>query len=276
MKVMVLGAAGMAGHVVTRYLKEVGHTVVTVTHTRKYDDSSYTIDVYRDLERLRDVISFECPDVVVNCIGLLVQASEKEHEKAVFINSFLPHWLSSLNGIKLIHLSTDCVFSGKQSDFRIQPQYFETTKPNAEDFYGRSKALGEVIDDRNCTIRTSIIGPELKRGVGLFDWFMRQSGEVNGYTNAIWNGVTTLELAKFIDKVIREDIKGLVHICCSPEVSKYQMLKEFAEVYEKTDVVVRPYEMPETIAKIVRITRQDVTYSPKSVRDLLVDQKNWY
>ena len=131
----------------------------------------------------------------------------------------------------------DCVFSGKRGN------YSDTDFRDGDTPYARTKAMGEVIDDHNLTIRTSIIGPELKsNGTGLFHWFMHQHGEIKGYTHAYWSGVTTLELSKCIHAAIQQNLTGLYQLSMPEKISKYELLKLFQKVWKKEDVTILPYD----------------------------------
>lgn len=225
-KVLILGATGMAGHVVYLYLSELSKYIISTACFRiKIDETSFLIDV-RDESALRRIISLVQPDYIVNCVGILINGSRSSSENCIYINAFFPHLLTRVfreinaNG-KLIHISTDCVFSGKKgmySDFDLK---------DALDIYGMTKNLGEIINDHDITIRTSIIGPELKEnGEGLFHWlFMQRSSNIiNGYIKSIWGGVTTLELAKVIDRCIEADSYGLLQVSNGKGISKHDLL----------------------------------------------------
>ena len=196
-KVLVLGSGGMLGHMVSLYLKETRKYNI-ITHSRNH---SIKKDVHIDLMSSRQLEHFlfqEKPDIVVNCVGVLIKGSETDPTNAIYMNVYFPHLLSDMikfhNG-KLIHISTDCVFSGNKG------HYSEADTPDATSVYGRSKALGELNNEHDLTLRTSIVGPELKEnGEGLFHWFMKSKGEVKGYTETYWGGVTTLALAKVIEQ----------------------------------------------------------------------------
>jgi dTDP-4-dehydrorhamnose reductase len=137
-----------------------------------------------------------------------------------------------MKGIKIIHLSTDCVFDGKDGG------YTEKSFKNENGIYGLSKNLGEIYGKNSLTIRTSIIGPELKNGSGLFNWFMNQKGNISGFTKAYWTGVTTLELSKAIDKAIDENIEGLYHIVPNKKISKYDLLNIFKNEFSEVKVTI--------------------------------------
>ena len=182
-KVLIFGATGMAGHIVYYYLQNTGrYEVVNAVYRTKLTDDSIVVDV-TDKDAVANLVRETRSDLIINCIGVLIKGSKDHPDNAIFINAYFPHLLKKLAdevGAKLIHVSTDCVFSGKKGN------YNESDFRDADDIYGRSKALGEIINDKDLTIRTSIIGPELKlNGEGLFHWFMHQKGKVNGFTTAI-------------------------------------------------------------------------------------------
>jgi dTDP-4-dehydrorhamnose reductase len=171
------------------------------------------------------------PDVVVNCVGLVKQRAQATDPLiALPVNSLLPHRLARLSmliGARLIHFSTDCVFSGERG------RYGESDVPDARDLYGRSKLLGEVNDPHALTLRVSIVGPELGGGAqGLLAWFLAQRGAVQGFRNAVFSGLTTLELACALrDKLLeRPDLHGVYHLSAAP-ISKFDFLTLAAKVY---------------------------------------------
>lgn len=234
-KILILGVSGMAGHMVFTYLNDLNkYRLLGTSNTNSFCDNTLKFDIY-DKKKLGEIISEFKPDVIVNCIGVLINGSKSSPDNAIYANSYFPHYLAKLAkecDFKLIHISTDCVFSGKEG------AYTETSIKNATDLYGVSKSLGEVVDKENLTIRTSIIGPEIKvKGEGLFHWFINQEGEVNGYKSNFWSGVTTLELARFIAWILDKDFTGLVHLTNNQPISKYNLLKLFAKVFKK-DIII--------------------------------------
>lgn len=236
-RVLVLGGTGMAGHVVYLYLKSLDKYVMYNTVFRKkLTDDSIVMNATDPaaIDRVMEEIS---PDIVINCIGALIRESREHPDNAVLLNAWLPNYLQKICGshsAKLIHISTDCVFSGKKG------HYTETDFRDADDVYGRSKALGEINNDRDLTIRTSIIGPELKEnGEGLFHWFMTQKGPVYGFKTAIWGGVTTLELAKAIDYAIDKDSVGLVQLSNGEGISKYDLLCLFKDIWHRDIEIIQ-------------------------------------
>ena len=193
-----------------------------------------------DLNSVFDIIDSLRPDLVINCIGIIKQLKESHNALlSIEINSLFPHKLADhIKGskIRLIHISTDCVFSGDKGN------YIETDHSDAKDLYGKTKFLGELINYNNCiTIRTSIIGPELQTKVSLLEWFLSQKGEVNGYVNAIYSGLTTNELILIIEKYIipAPEKKGLYHLSSDP-ISKYNLLKIIAKIYNKK-IKINPF-----------------------------------
>ena len=211
MKILVFGGSGMLGHMVKTVFEEAGHEV--------FAPSRNCYDITMGKDALCELIYSYNPDYVVNCIGMLVKESEENPEAAKLINSSFPHWLEEIMGsFKVIHASTDCVFSG---DLLYPLQYMETYDKDAQSIYGQTKAKGEI----SGTIRTSIIGPELKNGSGLFHWFMTSKGEVKGYTDHWWNGITTLEWAKQALRVMeRQERFGLLQMGLNKPLNKETLL----------------------------------------------------
>jgi len=273
MKVLILGAAGMAGHVVDRFLLGRGYNVVTHARNSLFIDAAYTEDLYENPKALEAIISRELPEVIINCAGVLVEASKNSPHIAAYINAYLPHLLvhmGSIHGFKIVHISTDCVFSGRDGSYHESSTKDEITP------YGLSKSLGEIINSRDCTIRTSIVGPELKpHGSGLLAWFLRQTGTIQGYLNAYWNGITTLELAKFIEKVITENIAGITNLSASQTVSKFELLQIFKKTYNH-DIQINPHELKKPINKSLIMTRADVGYEQQQIPAMLTEMRNWY
>lgn len=270
-RVLVLGVAGMAGHVIYNRLKlNSAFEVTGVTRTLKIDASNIILDI-SDFHALEKLVNEWRPDFIVNAVGVLIQGAKASASNAILLNAYLPHYLSEIGkkyNSKLIHISTDCVFSGNQGD------YVENSFRDADDVYGRSKALGEIANEKDLTIRTSIIGPELKdNGEGLFHWFYNVSGDIKGFTKAFWSGVTTFELAVAIEEVLFKDINGLIHLTNNQKISKYDLLMLFKEIWHKDDV---------TIHKDDRVAKDKSLIDTKSVlirkvpgyRDMLVNMKS--
>lgn len=268
---MVLGATGMAGHVMYLHLESTGkYSMSNVVFRTSLNHDSMIVDA-TDREAVERVMEAVRPDVVINCIGVLVNDSKAHPDRAIFLNAYFPHLLKSLcfrYGARLIHISTDCVFSGKKGN------YTETDFRDADDVYGRSKALGEITDNSNLTIRTSIIGPELKAtGEGLFHWFMHQSGEIRGFKSAIWGGVTTWELAKAVDVAIDTGVSGLVQLSNGAGISKYDLLHLFRDIWRKEDVSILPDNRCKLNKSIACSSK--FGYKVPSYREMLNDMAAW-
>jgi len=245
-KVLVLGVSGMLGNAVLRvFAQGDGYSVVGSARSTGVlrllppelrEQVICGVDV-ENADSLMRLFAQARPDVVINCIGLVKQLAEADDPLAAIpINALLPHRLARLcdvAGARLIHMSTDCVFSGTRGMYR------EQDVSDAQDLYGRSKYLGEVDYPHAVTLRTSIIGHELQSVHGLVDWFLSQQGKCNGYTRAIFSGVPTVVLAKIIHDVVipRSDLSGVYHVAAKP-ISKYDLLKLVAEVYEKAIDIV--------------------------------------
>lgn len=270
-KVLLFGSTGMAGHIVYYHLQSTDkYDITNVVYRTPLTKDSIVIDV-NNRDAVVEVVHRVKPEIIINCIGVLIKGSKEYPDNAILINAYFPHLLKRLSdkvGAKLIHISTDCVFSGKKGD------YTENDFRDADDVYGRSKALGEIINNKDLTIRTSIIGPELKHnGEGLFHWFMNQCGQVNGFLTAIWGGVTTLELAKAIDVAIEEEKKGLLQLSNGVGISKYDLLCLIQELWHKNDIEILPYGANGVDKSIARSMRFD--YEVPSYRKMLEEQAEW-
>ena len=224
MKFLVLGATGMAGHTISIYLHEQGHDVTAFSINRFPYCKNINGDAM-DKEFMISMLREVKYDVVINCIGILNQACDNESSKAVYLNSYLPHLIADTlknTKTKFIHMSTDCVFSGKSGS------YSENSFRDGETFYDRTKALGEVEDNINLTFRNSIVGPDMKEnGIGLFNWFMKQYGTINGYSKAIWTGVTTLTLAKAMERAALENLTDIYNLVNNESISKFDLIGLF-------------------------------------------------
>lgn len=270
-KVLLFGATGMAGHIAYYYLLNTGkYEITNVVFRTPLTEDSIIVDV-TNRDAVAEVVRRVQPEIILNCVGVLIKGSKEHPDNAILINAYFPHLLKKMAdevGAKLIHISTDCVFSGKRGN------YTEDDFRDADDVYGRSKALGEVINDKDLTIRTSIIGPELKKnGEGLFHWFMNQHGEINGFKTAIWGGVTTLELAKAIDSAIVQNKSGLVQLSNGVGIAKYDLLQLFKKIWHKQDVEILPFDgngVNKSIAKSMRFDYEVPTYE-----QMLMEQYDW-
>ena len=270
-KVLVLGRAGMLGHIVYETFSNIDEFEVVGCARNAVDAETEVIDVseFQALELLFERVQ---PDIVVNCIGVLIQGSVDSIGNAILLNSYLPHRLVDFGEkfhFKVIHVSTDCVFSGERGGYR------DTDLRDGDTSYARSKTLGEVFDTNHLTIRTSIIGPELKsNGTGLVDWFLKQHGEVEGYCNAYWSGVTTIELAKAIVEFIRQDITGLYQFTVEPKISKYDLLLLIKRVWDLDRLIVT--ENPNYYCdKSLLSNRDDFRWCMLTYEKMIVNMKKW-
>jgi len=243
-KVLVMGADGMLGHQAAHCLS-VNHQVVASVRRPPTSDVANAlagcdvmagIDVrHHDLwlNLLRDIK----PEVVVNCTGIVKQRpAAADPIQSIEVNSLFPHNLAiacaSLSA-RLVHISTDCVFSGKRGN------YSETDNSDPTDLYGRSKLLGEPNGEQCFTIRTSMVGLEIGNRSGLVEWFLSQDGDIPGYTKAIWSGFTTAELGRVIANVIErhEELHGVWHVSSVP-ISKYELLATLARQLGRQAAVI--------------------------------------
>lgn len=240
-KVLILGASGMLGNTVLRLFSKIdGYEVLgTIRGAKELSPSLLNVsdhiiswvDLKSD-DRLMEICNEFMPDIVINCVGLVKQLSESSDPlEAIPINSMLPHRLVKIckkTNARLVHISTDCVFSGDKG------MYTEFDVSDAKDIYGRSKFLGEVDNPNTITLRTSIIGHGVQGNKSLIDWFLSQNGSIKGYTNAIFSGLPTIELARVIkDFVIpNPSLSGLFHVSVDP-IRKFDLLRIVANVYQK-------------------------------------------
>lgn len=239
MKFLILGCNGMAGHTISLYLKEQGHELLGFAKSKSHLINSVVGDA-QDTELLRKIIREGKYDSIINCIGILNHFAESNRASATFLNAYLPHFLAectSSTHTQVIHMSTDCVFSGKDG------KYTEADFRDGATFYDRSKALGELEDYKNVTLRNSIVGPDMNpNGIGLLNWFMQQSGEVKGYAKAMWTGQTTLQMAKTIEAAAKEKAYGLYNTVPDHSISKYDLLLLFNQYLRGNNIRIIPVE----------------------------------
>lgn len=248
-KILILGAVGMLGHKLFTLLSECDNLKVDATVRSLEESRWFSQELLAKIYENVDVDNFDTiirviadlkPNVVINCIGIIKQmAAAQDPIISVSINALFPHRLAlacKAADARMIHISTDCVFDGAQGN------YSENDKSNATDLYGRTKFLGEVYYPHCVTLRTSIIGHELKGKHGLIEWFLAQKGKVRGFTNAIYSGFPTVEVAHIIGEYVipNTDLKGLYHVSSDP-ISKYKLLQLVADKYKK-QIEIEPYD----------------------------------
>lgn len=239
-RVFILGVTGMLGHTLMGELsRDESVDVRGLARSTKTLEKIFPKELLARVTTTTDATDIKFigaqldsirPDIVVNCIGVIKQdPSVGDATHTMALNAKFPHLLADIcgeRGIRLIHVSTDCVFSGKKG------RYVETDSPDPVDLYGRSKLLGEVSTAPALTVRTSFIGHELGTNRSLLDWFLTQFGIVNGFTKAIYSGLTATELSHMLASVIfpRDDLNGLYHVASNP-ISKYDLLNLIADAY---------------------------------------------
>ena len=248
MRILIFGGDGMLGH----QLWESWHARHDVWVTLRKDGPAYATrsEAFRarslpgvDVRRLGDVvdaIAMVRPDAVINAVGIVKQRpSAKEYVPSIEVNALHPHQLARVSAAanaRMVHLSTDCVFSGDKGG------YVESDRPDPVDLYGRSKLLGEVSEAPNClTLRTSIIGLELGNRGGLIEWFLAQRGRIKGFRRAIYSGLTTAEMARAIEHFLTHDpgLSGVWHLASAP-IDKHALLSKLLDRLRPRDVEIVP------------------------------------
>ncbi len=246
MKILILGANGMLGHKAYQVFTREGFDTygtmrqplnnfkhITLYNKNKIIDGLDATN-HHALSKAFESIK---PAIVINAVGIVKQVCN-EFVPAVTLNSLFPHQVAQLcttHKAKLIHISTDCVFLGAKGD------YTEDDIPDADDIYGKTKLMGEVTYGDHLTIRTSIIGRELLTQHGLVEWFLSQTGEVNGYTNAIFSGLSTEALSKVIITLIEKEVKGLLNIG-TKKIDKFSLLGLVKHEFHRDDITIIPYD----------------------------------
>ena len=272
MKVLVLGSIGMAGHTITLYFKEQGHDV-TAYSMKSFPYCKNIIGNAFETNEFKKILVEGNYDLIINCIGLLNQVAEDNPSMAIYLNSYLPHLIAdTLKDLptKLIHMSTDCVFSGYTGP------YTEISLRDGTLFYDRSKALGEVEDSKNLTFRNSIIGPDMNlEGIGLFNWFMKQTGTINGFTGALWTGVTTLTLAKAMEQAAKEELTGLYNLVNNTNISKYELLKLFNKHFRNNMLIINPSNELQLDKSLISTRNSDFSFKVPSYEQMIIEMKEW-
>ena len=284
MRILVLGGDGMLGHQLFKSLSGRHDVCVTLRQRLSaYKDfnlfsaeNAYEEVEVGSMDRLIEVLGEFRPEAIVNAVGIVKQRSTaKESLPSLEINSLFPHRLAGLcraAGIRMVHMSTDCVFSGRKGLYR------ETDVSDAEDLYGRTKHLGEVYESHCVTLRTSIIGKELSRKQGLLEWFLSQKGKVQGFKNAVFSGFTTLEMSRIIERILTEHPEkgGLYHVSSDP-INKFDLLTLIARVLG-LGIEIIPAEEPRVDRSLDSSRfRREFNYTPPSweamIRELRMNLK---
>ncbi len=247
MKVLVIGASGMIGSTIIRVIAENKDWLIYGTVRSENVKQFFVPEIAENLLTNIDVTNHDTlvsvfekvrPDVVINCAGLTKHiAGSDDPIKAIPINALMPHRLAELSkllGARLIHISTDCVYSGKKGN------YMESEAADSMDIYGKSKLLGEVDYPHAVTLRTSTIGHEFSTKHGLLEWFLSQKGQCKGFQRAIFSGLPTIVLAQIIRDIVipNAELRGLYHVAGQP-ISKYELLELIAEIYGKSIEIIK-------------------------------------
>ncbi|WP_379130607.1 dTDP-4-dehydrorhamnose reductase family protein [Paenibacillus sp. sgz500958] len=271
MKLLILGGNGMAGHMLADYFRRQGKHHVFHTTRDKRDLGGLYVDA-DDIAGVEKLVEIVSPHCIINAMGILNQFAQENVIGAYHVNGFLPHRLrraADMIHARLIHISSDCVFEGTRGG------YTEDDTPDGTSVYAITKSLGEVRDAGHLTIRTSIIGPEIRTGgIGLMEWFLAQTGTVPGYSNVMWNGVTTLELAKVIDHLLESPVDGLIHLAHPEPLSKYRLLQYMQTAFGKENVEIIPDDTPVQDRTLI-CTRTDVHFDLPSYPVMLSELAAW-
>lgn len=272
MKLLVLGCNGMAGHLISLYFKEKGNDVIGFARSDSRLLDKTIIGDASDMLLVKRIIEDGQYDAVINCIGLLNQFAENNKAMAVLLNGYLPHYLVEITKntkTRIIHMSTDCVFAGNDGP------YYEDSFPNGATFYDRSKAIGEIYNDKDLTFRNSIIGPDIKEsGIGLFNWFMKQEGPIGGFTGAIWTGVTTLTLAKAMETALKENLTGLYNLVNNQSINKFDLCSLFNRYFRNGEVKINPDDKLQ-LDKSLRRKRNDFSFVVPSYEQQIKEMREW-
>lgn len=267
----------MLGHSLMQYFKETKngqYQVLATTRRASEVSEEFPLFDFSNIEegkvQLSHILKRLKPDFVFNCIGVIKQVGDvKIGELTIKINSLLPHIIERLceeQGSKLIHFSTDCVFSGKAGN------YSEASVPDALDLYGRSKLLGEVVGENSLTVRTSIIGHEVGRNLSLVDWFLSQEEKCSGFTKAIYTGFPTIVMAEILETKIMPEMKkgyhGLRHLS-SKKINKFDLLTMIARVYGKS-IKITPIDEPSIDRSLDSSKlRKELSFEPNSWEEMI-------
>ena len=271
-KVLVLGASGMLGHVLTLRLNEFPEEFEVITASRNPTNghSDFVVDA-ANFNELRSLLELINPDVCINAIGVLNRAAD-DLEISQKLNTELPLFLSNMGierSFQLIHISTDCVFSGKRGN------YSEMDTPDAQDNYGLTKIAGERIDPGHLVIRTSVIGPEIRsQAIGLFHWFTSHEGPVMGYENVIWTGVTTLTLADAIIHASANNTQGLLQLVNNNSISKCALIELIHSHFPNKTRIISSTSIPVSNKSLLN-TREDWTFEVPTYAQMITDLRNW-
>jgi len=265
-KIAVLGASGMLGYAVSEYFRRQGANVKNINRS--------AFDIVRDPIDILEQALQDC-EVIINCAGVIKpRIANNSVEDVIRVNSVFPRNLALLSkkmNLKCIHITTDCVYSGKKGNY-TEDDYFD-----ADDLYGLSKNAGEATE---CMVlRTSIIGEEKGQSRSLLEWARSQAGKsVRGFTNHLWNGVTTTYLAEIIETILNKSLfhKGIFHIHSPETVNKYELLQLFNDIYE-LDLTINPAEAPGKVNRsLATVYSLNATVTTKSLRRQIEEMREFF
>lgn len=282
-KILIFGSSGLIGFGLSKFLARSSEYQVILAQRKKVTISTLKNQWYKikdagsfNVDYLKKLIDETNPDIIINCLGITKHRMDNIGiSKIIFVNSVLPHMLCEIAGpknIRLIQISTDCVFSGKKG------YYNEKSCADSSDLYGKSKLLGELDNPRTLTIRTSTVGHENNTVYGLLDWFLAQKTECFGYEKAFFSGVTTHELANIIKKYILPDcsLSGLIHVG-GYKINKFALLKIIANVYDKKIKIIPSDSLVIDRSFSSKKFYDRTGYSPKSWGTLISElRKHWH
>ena len=233
MKILVIGATGMVGHILFHELQNKNINVVGIDRKKKLKDILY-FDLYTEIDTVIHFIKNENFDIIINCSAILINESNINRKQAVYINSFFPHLLVDLfksTNTKIIHLSTGGVFTSDEKP------YFEDSPISPPTYYGITKAAGEFNNEKDLIIRNDFWGPDAnKDGTGLFNWFFNQQGMVTAYTNTFFNGISNIEFARILLELI--SYNGILHIGANENISKCNFLEKIKSVFDLSNTTL--------------------------------------
>lgn len=271
MKLFVIGSNGVVGHAVATYFKEVGHDVTCGYDSNIDGNVESTIGVYYDTQLLKRIIDEGHFDAIINCTAIVNQAAEEDKACAAYLNAYLPHLLESLTaGTKtvVVHRSTDCIFSGTKGQYTLDDM------PDAKSFYARTKAVGELVNEKDITIRVSLIGPAQDEEDGsLLNWFLNQKGEVKGFANAIWTGLTTLEYAKTIESLLKQKAHGVFQAAPNASISKFELISFFEKYFPGGRTIIKVDNNRVDKSLVPFWANYDIQI--KGYEDQIVEMKQW-
>lgn len=262
----------MAGHLISLYFQEQGYEVTGFARQKSTLLKNIIIGDASDMVLIKNIIEEGSYDAVINCIGLLNQFAENNKAMAVLLNGYLPHFLVEITKntkTRIIHMSTDCVFAGNDGP------YYEDSLPNGATFYDRTKAIGEINNDKDLTFRNSIVGPDIKEsGIGLFNWFMKQDGPIGGYTGAIWTGVTTYTLAKAMEVALKDNLTGLYNLVNNESINKFDLCSLFNKYFRAGELEINPNDKLQ-LDKSLRRKRNDFDFVVPSYEQQIKEMREW-